>query len=239
MLVMTACHALAEGDASFALRHWDTLAQWVRYLLRYGTDPENQLCTDDFAGHLAHNVNLSVKAIMGVEAFAILNRMAGREDEARQYTCEARRMARHWSKAAANGDGTFRLAFDQEGSTSMKYNMVWDRVWGSRIFPEGLMDRELKGYLARTNRYGLPLDSRASYTKSDWLLWCAAMMDSRDDFIKMVDALWLAYHESPSRVPLNDWFDTLTAKQEQFQNRTVQGGLFLPLLMAQGSLRLS
>ena len=148
-------------------------------------------------------------------------------------------MARHWAQAAANGDGTFRLAFDQEGSTSMKYNMVWDWVWGSRIFPEGMMDRELKGYIARLNRYGLPLDSRASYTKSDWLVWCAAMMDSRDDFISMVDALWLAYHESPSRVPLNDWFDTQTAKQEQFQNRTVQGGLFLPLLLAHGSLRLS
>lgn len=239
MLIMAACHALAEGDASFALRHWNTLTQWVRYLLRYGTDPENQLCTDDFAGHLAHNVNLSIKAIMGIEGFAILNLMAGRTDEANQYTCEARRMARHWAQAAANGDGTFRLAFDQEGSTSMKYNMVWDWVWGSRIFPEGMMDRELKGYIARLNRYGLPLDSRASYTKSDWLVWCAAMMDSRDDFISMVDALWLAYHESPSRVPLNDWFDTQTAKQEQFQNRTVQGGLFLPLLLAHGSLRLS
>ncbi len=238
MLVMAACHALAEGDASFALCHWDTLTQWVRYLLRYGTDPENQLCTDDFAGHLAHNVNLSVKAIMGVAGFAILNRMVGRTEEAEQYTCEARRMARHWAKAAANEDGTFRLAFDQEGSTSMKYNMVWDWVWGSHIFPEGLMDRELKGYVARTNRYGLPLDSRASYTKSDWLVWCAAMTGNREDFTAMVDALWLAYHESPSRVPLNDWFDTLTAKQEQFQNRTVQGGLFMPLLLTQGSLRI-
>jgi hypothetical protein len=239
MLVMAACHALAEGDVSFARQHWDSLTQWVKYLLRYGMDPENQLCTDDFAGHLAHNVNLSVKAIMGIEGFAILNRMLDYENEAQQYTQQARHMAKNWRKTAANEDGTFRLAFDREGSVSMKYNMVWDMIWGSGIFEKGLLDKELAGYVARTNRYGLALDNRSTYTKSDWLVWCAAMTETQEDFRAMVDALWLAYHESPSRVPLTDWFDTITAQQENFQNRTVQGGLFLPLLLEKGTLRLS
>jgi glycogen debranching enzyme len=202
--------------------------------MKYGMDPENQLCTDDFAGHLAHNVNLSVKAIMGIEAFALLNHMTGREEDARQYTAEARRMARSWVKTAANGDGTYRLAFDQEGSVSMKYNMVWDKVWGTGIFPQGVMASEIASYLLRSNQYGLPLDSRAAYTKSDWLVWCAAMTENKEDFETLVEPLWLAYHESPSRVPLTDFYDTLTAKQVAFQNRTVQGGLFMPLLLAKG-----
>jgi hypothetical protein len=47
-----------------------TSRQWANYLKAHGRDPENQLCNDDFAGHIAHNTNLSLKAIMALGAFA-------------------------------------------------------------------------------------------------------------------------------------------------------------------------
>ncbi len=230
MLVMMAAVCLAEKDASFAKEHLDTLKLWAKYLLRYGADPENQLCTDDFAGHLAHNCNLSLKAIMGIGGLSILLSMLGETEEAAGYLESARSMAAQWIQNAANGDGSFRLAFDQPNSFSMKYNAVWDKLFGLNLFPAETLRSEFQSYSSHTNRYGLPLDNRADYTKSDWLVWCASYAESPEEFAAFIAPLWQAYHESESRVPLTDWYDTKTGKQIGFQNRTVQGGLFIRLL---------
>ncbi len=234
MLVMMAAVCIVEKDASFAAEYLDVLKQWAKYLLDNGADPDNQLCTDDFAGHLAHNCNLSLKAIMGLAGFGEIFRLLGDAESAEFYHNAAKNMAENWVKTASNGDGSYRLAFDRPGTFSMKYNVVWDKVMDLGIFPKEVLASEFASYKKRINPYGMPLDNRETYTKSDWLIWTAVLAQEKEDFEDFVEPLWKAYHYSPSRVPLTDWYQTITSLQVGFQHRTVQGGLYMKLLEASG-----
>ncbi len=231
MLVMDANVAIATGSADFAAEHLDLLEKWCSYLIEYGADPGNQLCTDDFAGHLAHNCNLSLKAVMGLQGMSIIMKMLGKQKKAAYYRREAKKMAENWMSTALNADGTSNLAFDQPGTYSMKYNMVWDRVWKSKLFSQKFMDAEVADNKKHFNKYGMPLDSRADYTKSDWLVWTASMASSKKVFADYIAPLWKAYNESSSRVPMTDWYDTVSGKWVSFRHRSVQGGLFMRVLM--------
>lgn len=231
MLVMDANVAIAEGNADFAKEHLDLLEKWCSYLIEYGADPGHQLCTDDFAGHLAHNCNLSLKAVMGLQGMSIIMKMLGKQKKASYYRKEAKKMAENWMNTALNEDGTSNLAFDQPNTYSMKYNMVWDRVWKTKLFSQKFMDAEIADNKKHFNEYGMPLDSRADYTKSDWLVWTASMASSKKVFADYIAPLWKAYNESSSRVPMTDWYDTVSGKWVSFRHRTVQGGLFMRVLM--------
>ena len=230
MLILTANIAMTDGNADFCETESDILSQWVKYLEKCGTDPENQLCTDDFAGHLAHNCNLALKAIMGIAGYAKILEIQGKTDDAVKYMSEARAMAQSWTERAANDDGSFRLAFDRPGTFSMKYNYVWDKLWHTKLFPPCVFNSEFASNKKHVHPYGMPLDSRKNYTKSDWLVWTAELAPTYGEFIEFITPLWRAYNVSMSRVPMTDWFDTDTANIISFQNRTVQGGLFIKLL---------
>ena len=231
MLVMYTSVALAQGNAEFANEQLSLLEKWCSYLIEYGADPGNQLCTDDFAGHLAHNCNLSLKAIMGLQGMSIIMNMLGNGEKSNYYRAEAEKMADTWMKTAINDDGSSKLAYDRPGTFSMKYNMVWDRVWKTGLFTQEFMDAEILSNMKHFNKYGMPLDSRADYTKSDWIVWTASMASSDEVFADYIAPLWKAYNESVSRVPMSDWYDTVSGRWVSFRHRTVQGGLFMRVLM--------
>lgn len=219
----------ASGNTAYAQKHYNMLKQWADYLVQFGFDPENQLCTDDFAGHLAHNCNLSVKAIMGIAAWGMILDMSGNKDEGVKYISKAREFAEKWKTEAADGDH-YRLAFDKPDSWSIKYNLVWDKLFGLNIFDEDIFVSETSYYMKKINQYGLPLDSRSDYTKSDWQMWSTVLSDNNEYRDKIVSLMLKMLSDTNDRVPFTDWYYTTRAVQEGFQNRTVQGGLFINML---------
>lgn len=232
MLVMAAAVCMLDESAAFAEPYMEVLKQWTEYLLEYGADPGEQLCTDDFAGHLSHNANLSVKALVGIEAYARLAEQLGRSEEAAQYHEKAKEMAASWEERAASGDH-YVLAFGNPESWSLKYNMVWDKFFGSKLFSQEVYEKELAYYRKKRNSYGTPLDSRRDYTKSDWIAWCAAMADSKEQTEALLNPIADYLENTNTRVPFSDWYETVTGDYCHFIARSVQGGIFMPILMAE------
>ena len=229
MLILTTAIAQAEGNALYAEKHWKTLTTWADYLLKNGLNPENQLCTDDFAGHFAHNTNLSIKAIMGIAGYGKLAGMLGKKEIAEKYQQQAKQMAAKWVEMANDGDH-FKLTFDKPGTWSQKYNLVWDKLLKLNIFPKEVAEKEIAWYLKKQNTYGLPLDNRRTYTKSDWIIWTATLAEDLITFQKFIDPEHKFVNETPDRVPMSDWYETPDARQVGFQARSVVGGYFIKML---------
>lgn len=230
MLILAAELCRQDGRTAYVDKYWDIITTWADYLAEHGQDPAEQLCTDDFAGHWAHNANLAVKAIMGVAAYAEMARIKGLTEQADQYLLRAKSMARVWEEQALDGDH-YRLAFDRPDTWSQKYNMVWDKLWGTHLFSDQVMKREMSYYLKKQNTYGLPLDCRKDYTKNDWTLWTAAMAADRNTFLKLMEPVYKYMNETDSRVPTSDWYDTKTARMVAFRARSVVGGFWMRVLM--------
>ena len=229
MLILVDAVTRAEGNTKLAEKYWPTLTKWAEYLKANGLDPELQLTTDDFAGHVAHNSNLSIKAIDALAAYADLAHLLKQESVAKDYAATAKTMAGKWIGFAQEGDH-YKLAFNSPGTWSQKYNLVWDIVLGYNLFPPSVRESEMAFYLTKLNRYGLPLDSRADYTKLDWSIWTATLASKPEQFKAIMDPIYLWMNETPTRVPLTDWYDTKTGKQVGFQARSVVGGVFIKAL---------
>jgi hypothetical protein len=238
LLILADAMSQEQGNWDFVRAYWPQFTTWAEYLRDKGLDPENQLSTDDFAGHLAHNANLSIKAIEALASYAQMAQALGLPDVAKEYSRLAADMAAKWQSMAADGDH-YKLAFDKPGTWSQKYNLVWDQILDLHLFPAQVRQTEVAFYLQHLNIYGLPLDNRRDYTKLDWEIWTATLADAPqpgnmpptiDAFAALVAPIGRWINEGPTRVPLTDWYDTKTGKQTGFQARSVVGGVYIKAL---------
>jgi hypothetical protein len=234
MLIMAAAMSQEMGNWDFIRQYWPQFTKWAEYLRHEGMDPANQLATNDMSGHLAHNTDLSIKAIVGLAAYAQLAQGVGKPEVAEEYSRQATQMATQWQAMAIDGDH-YKLAFDKPGTWSEKHNLVWDQILGLNLFPAKVRQTEIAFYLKHMNPYGLPFDNRADYTLLDWTIWTAALADkprpgSSDPFAAILAPIGRWVNEGPTRVPLADWYDTKTGNAIHFQARSVVGGVYIKAL---------
>ena len=229
LLLMIAALGRAEGNWDFARQYMPQLKKWAEYLEAKGMDPENQLSTDDFSGHLAHNTNLSIKAIEALGAFAQIARGVGDRALADKYETAVRKLPARWQQMAAEGDH-YKLAFDQSGTWSQKYNLVWDDLLDLHLFPKEVAQKEWAFYVRQMQPYGLPLDNRKTITKLDWEVWTATLAPDEARSQDLLHRLVAWADATSSRVPTTDFYDTVSGRQQGFQARSVVGGIFIKAL---------
>lgn len=229
MIIMTCAVAEALGNADLADRYWPLLTKWAEYLRKRGFDPRKQLSTNDFLGQIAHNANLSIKAIIAMGAYGKLCQMRGLESEAVAYQALARRWAKKWMMVDAEGNH-FRMAFNQPNSWSMLYNLVWDQVLHLHIFPTSVRRRQMAYYMTKLNKYGLPDRSTVTQTKTDFEIWTASLATKPTEFHAIVNRIYKFLDQSPARVPLADQYGTQRA-WAGMHARPVVGAAYMPFLI--------
>ncbi len=231
MLICSYAVCNKEGNNSYAEEHKELLTKWAEYLIDYGFDPGEQLCTDDFGGHLNHNCNLSIKCIIGLYCYGMMF-------DNENYKAKAREFAMEWEKQAKDCDH-YKMSFDSTDTWSIKYNIIWDKIWNFGLFSDEVFKKETDYYLTKIKKYGIPLDYRGDVGKLDWIMWAAAMSDDKEYRDKVIESVSAMICGTKQRVPLADYYNVETGEQvlwafynapAGFTNRSVVGGLAILMI---------
>ncbi|KAJ5780444.1 hypothetical protein N7457_005604 [Penicillium paradoxum] len=235
MLIMTLAYVQKSGDTHFLTDHYTLLKQWTSYLVEDSLYPANQISTDDFAGSLANQTNLALKGMIGIQAMSVIANLTGHDDDASKYSRIANRYISKWEDLAIAKDANpprTTLSYGDTASHGLLYNLFADVQLGLGLVPNSVYQMQSDFYPTVENKYGVPLDTRHTYTKGDWECFAAAVssVETRAMFIKDL-ATWI--NETPTNRALTDLYDTISGDypQNTFVARPVMGGSFAPLLV--------
>jgi Domain of unknown function (DUF1793) len=157
--------------------------------------------TDDFAGALANQTNLALKAILGIRAMGDIAELTHNYKDAKQFLDISYKYMSQWETYAFEKNATHaKLAYQLPDSWGSLYNAYADDLLDLGLFPERIHAMQDAWYLKRTEKYGLPLDSRHMYTKSDWEMFIAAISKTQTRNL-LIDRLATWINETSTGTP--------------------------------------
>ncbi|KAL2063340.1 hypothetical protein VTL71DRAFT_5145 [Oculimacula yallundae] len=234
MLIMTLAYAQRNDDVSYLSQHYKILKQWTQYLIDEALIPADQISTDDFAGSLANQTNLALKGIIGIQAMAQIANLTNNQVDGANYTNIALDYITKWQSLGIAHDASpphTTLSYGMNDTHGLLYNLYGDRLLNLNFVPQSVYDMQSTFYPTVKQKYGVPLDTRHSYTKSDWEMWCAAIAseDTKNIFISDL-ATWI--NDTPTNKAMTDWYDVQTGDfAGGFVARPVVGGHFALLAL--------
>ena len=236
MLIMAAAYTRAAPGTTalvYLQAHYRSLKRWADYLVDSLPNIGLQNQTDDFAGRIAHSVNLALKGIVGVGAMGQIAEACGLDAEAVHYRAKADEFIAYWLKhAQAPGNRHLGLTYRRDGAWGNTYNAYPDALLGTGLVPESVAAEQAAFYRTRTNRFGLPLQTPQRYGKTDWQMWLAAWLHRYPISRELVGRMYRYADTTRNRVPFCDLYDTITGDQVYgFAARPVQGGIFALLAL--------
>jgi hypothetical protein len=216
----------AAQATAYAQAHYRLLRQWAQYLTTALPDPGNQNQTDDFTGFIAHSSNLALKGIVGIASMAQIALVAGNAADAASFATTAKNYIATWLTSSQDGQH-LRLAYDQPGTWSLKYNGFADRLLNTNLVSPAVQAEEASWYASQAGASGIVLDPRNAYTKGDWEIWTAGFLQAFPAIRNtLITGVYNFANTTANRVPFTDWYVVSTAAQQGFANRPVMGGLF-------------
>jgi hypothetical protein len=238
MLIMAAAYLKRRPATAvtFASAHYRILKQWADYLVSVLPDPGYQNQTDDFAGHIAHSVNLALKGIIAIAAMGQIAAVAGNAADHTRYTALARRYISFWLTHASDPAGqhldlTYSGSDHGNGTWGTLYNAYADRLLGTNLIPRKIQAEQAAWYSSMVKPFGLPLQTPHRYAKTDWEMFTAAWLSDYPIKNDLIQGVYAYANTTPSRVPFSDLYNTVTGNQVKFQARPVQGGIFALLAL--------
>jgi hypothetical protein len=238
MLIMAAAYLKRQPEtaAAFISAHYRILKKWAGYLASALPDPGYQNQTDDFAGHIAHSVNLALKGIIGIAAMGQIAEIAGNVTDRTHYADLAHRYMSFWLAHAGDPDRqhldlTYSGRDGGDGTWGTLYNAYADRLLGTRLVPSAVRGEQAAWYLRKMRKFGLPLQVPHRYAKTDWEMFTAAWLSDYPVKDELLRRVYSYANTTPSRVPFSDLYDTSTGRRVKFRARPVQGGVFALLAL--------